>query len=298
VPRPERPARGGRSRTPSGDLPTPFDDLDALSAPPRAPRSTPFGSVWDRQLGTPVARPAAGLAPLPDDDEDLEEPAIPEYLLAEQRRGQGGRGGGGGGARGGRGGGTRSGYASAIDRERYGGGRGGGTSRYAEPVRGGRSGGGGQGGGGQGSRGGQQPPRGPRPERQDRVDRAPRAGGAEWSEVPPELEEMLRAQMQRTRPAEAASTPKAEAPVSDVPRRRPTRKPAATTGAPAPVVETQAEPVSVAAPTRRTTRKPAAVAAVAEAPAPVAEAPAEAPAAKAAPKPRTTRKPAAKPAEG
>ena len=59
-------------------LPTPFDDLDALSAPPRVPKATPFGSVWDRQLGTPVARPAAGLAPLPDDDEDLEEPAIPE----------------------------------------------------------------------------------------------------------------------------------------------------------------------------------------------------------------------------
>ena len=99
APRPERAPRGGRSRTPSGELPTPFDDLDALAAAPRGPKSAPFGSVWDRQLGTPAARPAAGLAPLPEDDEDLEEPAIPEYLLAEQRRGQGGRGGGGGGAR-------------------------------------------------------------------------------------------------------------------------------------------------------------------------------------------------------
>jgi len=300
APRPEPPARGGRSRTPSGDLPTPFDDLDALSAPPRVPKATPFGSVWDRQLGTPVARPAAGLAPLPDDDEDLEEPAIPEYLLAEQRRGQGGRGGGGGGARGGRsGGGTRSGYSAAIERERYGGGRGGGTSRYAEPGRGGRSGGGDQGGGGnqggQGGRGGQQPPRGPRPERQDRVDRAPRTGGAEWSEVPPELEEMLRAQMQRTRPAAVAPTPRAEAAGVEAPRRRTTRKPAAAAGAPAPVAETPAEPVAEAAPRRRTTRKPTAAA---EAPAAVVEV-AQIPKAEAAgseaPRPRTTRKPAAKP---
>ena len=84
----ERPAaRGGRGksagRTPSGELPTPFDDLDALASTPRAPRSTPFGSVWDRQLGTPVtARPAADLPPL--DEVDIDEPEIPEYLLTER----------------------------------------------------------------------------------------------------------------------------------------------------------------------------------------------------------------------
>ncbi len=321
---PERPARGGRSRTPSGDLPTPFDDLEALSAPPRSPRSTPFGSVWDRQPGTPVALPAAKLAPLPDDEEDFEEPAIPEYLLTEQRRGQGGRGGGGG--RSGRGGGGRSAYTSAIERERYGGGRGGGTNRFAEPApgrSGGQGGGGSQGSqGSRGGRGGQQSPRGPRPERQDRIDRAPRTGGAEWSEVPPELEEMLRAQLQRARPVEAPAQT-APAAGTAAPKRRTTRKPAAAAEAPAPVAEAPAEPVAKPAPKRRTTRKPAAAAeapataveapaqtapaagtaapkrrttrkpaAAAEAPAPVAEAPAE-PVAKPAPKRRTTRKPAA-----
>ncbi|MDP2350370.1 MAG: NYN domain-containing protein, partial [Chloroflexota bacterium] len=246
APRPERTARGGRSRTPSGELPTPFDDLDALAAAPRAPKSTPFGSVWGRQPGTPATRPAAGLAPLPD-DEDLEEPAIPEYLLTEQRRGQGGRGQVGGGARGGRGGGVRSAYAAAIDRERYGGGRGGGTSRFTEPARGGRSGGGGA-QGAQGGRGGQQPSRGTRPERQDRVDRAPRTGGAEWSEVPPELEQMLRAQMQRSRPVVTEPTP--SVPVVEAPKRRTTRKPVAAAEAAAPVAEAAASPV--AAPKRRT----------------------------------------------
>ncbi len=292
---PERAARGGRSRTPSGELPTPFDDLEALSAPPRSPRSTPFGSVWDRQPGAPAARPAANLAPLPDEEDDFEEPAIPEYLLTEQRRGQGGRGGGG--ARGGRGGGTRSAYTSAIERERYGGGRGGGTSRFAEPAPG-RSGG--QGGGGsqgsRGGRGGQQSPRGPRPERQDRVDRAPRTGGAEWSEVPPELEEMLRAQLQRGRPVETAPTQTAPAAGTAAPKRRTTRKPAAAAEAPATVAEAPAEPAAQTAqtaPKRRTTRKPAAAA---EAPAAAVEtAPTQtAPAAgTAAPKRRTTRKPAA-----
>ncbi len=299
-PRPERTPRGGRSRTPSGELPTPFDDPDALAAPRRAPRSTPFGSVWDRQLGTPAARPAAGLAPLPDDDEDLEEPAIPEYLLTEQRRGQGGRGQGGG-ARGGRGGGgARSAYAAAIDRERYGGGRGSGAGRFTEPARGGRSAGAGA-PGGQGGRGGQQPSRGPRPERQDRVDRAPRTGGAEWSEVPPELEQMLRAQM-RTKPAAAAPVV-AEVPAvtAEAPRRRTTRKPAAVAGAPAqaaeapaPVAGTPVAPVAEAAPKRRTTRKPV----TADAPAAAAPVVAEVPAVTAeAPRRRTTRKPAAGTAE-
>jgi uncharacterized LabA/DUF88 family protein len=289
APRPERSVRGGRSRTPSGELPTPFDDLDALAAPPRAPRSTPFGSVWDRQPGAPAARPAAGLAPLPDDEEDLEEPAIPEYLLTEQRRGQGGRGQGGGGARGGRGGGARSAYSAAIDRERYGGGRGGGTSRFTEPVRGGRSGGGGQ--GGQGGRGGQQPARGPRPERPDRVDRAPRPGGAEWSEVPPELEQMLRAQMQRSRPV-VTEPAVAEVPVAEAPKRRTTRKPAATAEAAAPVAEAAGTPV--AAPKRRTTRKPVTT----EAPAEAAPVVAEVPVAEASKRRTVRRKPAAETAEG
>ena len=180
--------------------------MDALDAAPRPPRSTPFGSVWDRQLGSSAPRPAAsGLAPLPEDEEDLAEPEIPEYLIAERRQaqGQGGRGGGGRGGSG-RGGGNRAAYAAAIDRERYGGGRSsGGVSRYPDTS---RSGGGSSGGGRSSapSRGGQ-PPRGPRQDRPERFDRAPRGTSSEpWSEVPPELEELLRAQMAQSKPATRA----------------------------------------------------------------------------------------------
>ena len=279
----ERPAaRAGRGRsagrTPSGELPTPFDDLDALAGAPRAPRSTPFGSVWDRQLGTPVtSRPAADLPPL--DDDDIDEPEIPEYLLAERRRGQGGQGGQGG--RGGRGsgrGGSRGAYAAAIERERYGGARGTGTSRFTEPQRGGQAGRSTGGG-----RGGQLPPRGGRP---DRVDRAPRgAGGEEWSEVPPELEELLRAQMQRSRPApaapEAASVEHAEAvPAKPSPRRRTPAR-----GGPAAEAAPATEEVSAEAPKRRTTRRTVAPEAAAT---PSVDAPVDAPAD--APKRRTTRR--------
>jgi uncharacterized LabA/DUF88 family protein len=88
----------------------------------RAPRTTPFGSVWDTQLGTPSAPVAASLPPITD-EEDFDEPEIPEYLIAEQRRGA--NRGGGRGARGG-----RSAYQSAMERERFGrGGGGGGGSR-------------------------------------------------------------------------------------------------------------------------------------------------------------------------
>ena len=116
---PRRRPAGARPVRPHGvgDFATPFDDLEALAAP-RKPRSTPFGSVWDQQLGAPARPAASGPAPVPEDDEDLDEPEIPEYLLAE-RRNQGNRGGGGGG--GGRG--RNAAYAAAIDRERYGGGR-------------------------------------------------------------------------------------------------------------------------------------------------------------------------------
>ena len=270
--------RGRAERTPSGDYATPFDDLDAL-AKPRAPRSTPFGSVWDQQLGAPARPAASGLAPLPEDEEDLEEPEIPEYLLAE-RRGQGGRGGGnrGGGGRGGR----NAAYAAAIERERYGGGRGStgsGINRYGESRGGagaGSAGGGGRSGGGR-SGGGSQPSRGPRQDRPaERYDRAPRSAGTSaepWSEVPPELEELLLAQMAKSTPAGRPSTASAEAPVQEAaPRRRTTRKPAAAE-APLAVAEAPAEAVAdeaPAAPKRRTTRKPAAAASTAEAPAALA----------------------------
>ena len=87
-----------------GDFDVEIEDEDEdveepATAAPRGPKTTPFGSVWDSQLGTPAAPSAASLQPLPD-DEDFDEPEIPEYLIAEQRRGasnaRGGRGGQGG----------------------------------------------------------------------------------------------------------------------------------------------------------------------------------------------------------
>jgi hypothetical protein len=277
---------------------------------PRPPRSTPFGSVWDSQLGTSAA--PANLAPLPD-DEDFDEPEIPEYLIAEQRRGaRGGRAGGGQGGRGGPRGG-RAAYQSAIERERYGRGGGGGINRYPDvsgrtagaPQRGGRS----------------FEPRGDRPR-----DPARASGSAEpWSEVPPELEAMLRAQVKQRpsgpdmRPTEVppgsptdrvdepagiapadavaaggetpaapkrrsrttaskASTPKASAKAADeeAPKRR-TRKTATAS----------ADDATADAPKRRTTRKTATADPGSE---PAAEAGAAGDAAETAPKRRTTRR--------
>ncbi len=283
TPEPTQRAPRTRRAAASGDLPTPFDVLDEPAPSRPAPRSTPFGSVWDRQLGTPTARPAASsLPPLPEDDEDFDEPEIPEYLIAEQRRGAQGRGaqGRGGGGRGG----ARGAYAAAMDRERFGGGRGAGVNRFAEPPRRG-------GGGGGGGRGAQQPPRGPRSDRPERFDRAPRTGGGSepWSEVPPELEELLRAQLSTRRPAATTETatpaaaPEATA-EAEAPKRRTTRR---TTPAAAPEATAEAE-----APKRRTTRRPAATTETAT-PAAAPEATAEAE----APKRRTTRRttPAAAP---
>ncbi len=152
----------------------------------RAPRTTPFGSVWDTQLGTPSAPLAASLAPIAD-DEDFDEPEIPEYLIAEQRRGASrGRGPRGG----------RSAYQSAMERERFG-----------------------RGGGGGGARGGHginrypdvsARPRPGGPAREDRgygrPEREPsqpaRSSNEPWSDVPPELEALLRAQVaQKVAPA-------------------------------------------------------------------------------------------------
>jgi uncharacterized LabA/DUF88 family protein len=136
---------------------------------PRPAAATAFGSVWDSQIGTP----SRGAVTPPTEDEDFEEPAIPEYLIAERRQ----RGAAGGrGARGGRGG--RGGaYASFVERERFGRGGGGGINRYPDVS--GRD-------------------RGPRdsgPVRDDRM-RTPFGGSSEpWSEVPPELEALLRAQL-------------------------------------------------------------------------------------------------------
>ncbi len=205
-----------RARAPRRPVaPRAADDEDAPVAPTR-PRTTPFGSVWDSQIGTPT-RATGEVAPV-GDDEDFDEPEIPEYLIAEQRRGAGGRSGGGN--RGPRGG--RSAYQAAISRERYGrGGGGGGINRYPDVS------------------GRETPPRQDRPfERSGRnassvPPSAPRGGG-EWSEVPPELEAQLRAQVLQkstasrpTEPAALAAEPRAEAgagsPDAPAPKPRATR---------------------------------------------------------------------------
>jgi uncharacterized LabA/DUF88 family protein len=252
----------------AGSTPDDDDVETPYVAAPRGPRTTPFGSVWDSQLGVPQSAPAARTTSAPiGDDEDFEEPEIPEYLIAERNRNRGGGGRGqGGGARGGRG--VRAGYAAAVERERYGRGGGGGINRYPDvsarerprterPQTGGFG-------------------RPDRPDRQDRRDRPPaqpRSGG-EWSEVPPEIEEMLRAQLSSGRPggdqgrrpapdrqAEPAPTEVVETPevVEAAPARRPTTRRRSATAAEAAPIDagqtTHAGEATEAAPKRRTTRK-------------------------------------------
>ncbi|HET7181178.1 MAG TPA: NYN domain-containing protein [Candidatus Limnocylindrales bacterium] len=219
------------------------DDDEERPVPARRVASA-FGSVWDSQIGVPASR-SASRAPV--DDEDFDEPAVPEYLLTERRQRDAGRGGNRGGGGRGRGGA----YAAALDRERYGGGRGTTPSRFAEPSRPRESFG-----------------RNDRPDRNDRNDRgrgdrqgyrpapapAPRGTSDEpWSEVPPELEAMLRAQLgskalapRREAPAPTASTEAA------APARRGRRTGASATEASA-TTEAPAEPTTTRrSPARRT----------------------------------------------
>ncbi len=192
--------RGGRGREetrtetglPAG-LPEDVDELEEAEGQPLpllsqpASHPNPFGSVWDSQIG--MAGQPTELAPLPADEEDFAEPEIPEYLLAERRRGRGGRGGN-------RGGGVRSAYAAAIGRERFG------RTRYPEPARQPQP------------QRRQQPQQQPRPQRQPQPPRQaqPQRGGGRsaepWSEVPPELEELLRQQLaaKATQPVPAGAT--------------------------------------------------------------------------------------------
>ena len=245
------------------------DEEEDIPVAPRPPRSAAFGSFWDSQIGMDRP-PAANLSSIDVDDED--EPAIPEYLIAEQRRGnrpvsRDGRRPGGGGVpnRGGR----NSGYAAAVDRERYGrgggsGSGGGGINRYPDVSA-------------------RRPEERPRNDdrvaaapRQDRQDR-PRSGDEPWSEVPPELEAMLRAQIAAKpgRPAEG---------------RRPAARPAAEPAQAEPAAEAAGPAPSQA----RRGRPPRAASA-----APVEAAPMAAPAVADAPAPkrRTTSRRAAEPAE-
>ncbi len=164
---------------------------------PRIPPHSAFGSVWDSQLGMPTA-PAAGTAEL--DEEELEEPEIPEYLLTERRqRGRATRTPRG--TRGGRG----SAYQQAVERERFG--RGAADSLSS---------------GGRAPRTERSPERSARPqfERQERA-RLPREpqpeprpqGGAEpWSEVPPDVAELLRAELARRGGAAQEEVERVQAP--------------------------------------------------------------------------------------
>ena len=262
------------------------EDETEVAPPPRGPRTTPFGSVWDSQLGTPTAAPNT-LGPVLD-DEDFDEPEIPEYLIAEQRRGrqgagqgQGGPGGRGGQGRGGPRGG-RSAYSAAIDRERYGrggGGGGGGINRYPDVS--GRTGQPGRSGGGRQEGGyARQDASYSRPQNAERHDRPTPRSGDPWSEVPPELEELLRAQL--------AQSPKA---------RRPEPTPASRIEAAdaAGEIETMTESATeTAAPKRRATSRTKSAAGAARGTASTDAVNDAAAAAPAAPKRRaTTRKTAA-----
>ena len=195
------------------DLDEDLDDIEEEPQAPRGPRTTPFGSVWDSQLGT-TPRRAPRTSRRSRDDEDFDEPEIPEYLIAEQRRGA--RGGNARGTAGGRGGprGGRAAYQSAIERERYGrGGGGGGINRYPDVS--GRTG------------GNAAPNRGPRDDRGPRAAatsvrarprRAATSSSEPWSEVPPELEAMLRAQVSQK---PARRSPARRRPVRSRPMRSP-----------------------------------------------------------------------------
>ena len=185
--------------------------------PTNLPHHT-FGSVWDSQIGlpssgTPVIDTLSGGAAF--DDEDLEEPEVPEYLLAERRQRGGGRPTGGRPVRG------RSAYQAALDRERFGsrgapqpafsGGAprsGGGTPRSSGGA--GRD----RGRGGRPQQGGGRPMRTPRVDDRPRYDEPRSASSEPWSEVPPELEELLRAELSRKAPVASMSEPKSVTPTS------------------------------------------------------------------------------------
>jgi uncharacterized LabA/DUF88 family protein len=255
--------RGGRGRghgraqvgeAGEGEVPE-AEEGEAAATP--AARPNQFGSVWDSQIGMDT-RPAR-LAPVSQDEDDFAEPEIPEYLLAERRRNsasRGGRGQGGGGR------GVRSAYASAVDRERYG--SRGTSSRYPEPARQPQS----QSQSQPPRRRDDRPVRQPQPQgRRGVVNPRPERNSSEpWSEVPPELEELLRAQLStklarpsgsEPAPSAAESTASSEAPAEKAkPATRSRRKPAEASGDVAPETSSEA-PAEKAKPAPRTRRKPA-----------------------------------------
>ena len=259
---------------------------DESLAPSQPPHQT-FGSVWDSQIGVPSASATSSGVAGDYEEEDLDEPEVPEYLLAERRqRGQGGRPMGGG-ARTPR---NRSAYQAALDRERFGRGTsqpafsgGAGTSQPERAPNRGPSRGPDRGPDRSRDRG-----RGGRPQQGRPMNRGPRVedrpmsveprSSEPWSEVPPELEQMLRAELARKgsapeHAAAAGSAPRpsvaAETPESAAATAKPARKPRitkaaaaqpasaaeATSGSAGEATETEAKP-----PTRRKAAAPKATA--------------------------------------
>jgi uncharacterized LabA/DUF88 family protein len=294
------------------------DDFEDVQPPQVAHQA--FGSVWDSQLGVPSSMTGAAGASSPnsmsagatsagmgadigEDEEDLDEPEIPEYLLAErrqrggQRPGPGNRSGGGGGRM--QRGGNRSAYQAALDRERFGSGA---RQQSGFGANSGTSGGGNSGGGNSGGAvnsrpdrgnqsGGRDRNRGGRPQGSRPMDRAPRydarpmssepRSSEPWSEVPADIEEMLRAEMARK---SGPFEPRAAAPTSFSTEPAADQQAFSATPDAEPAAEAPAKPVRRARTTRSTTSA-----------APAAETAAEmAPAAPAAPV-ASTDEPAAAP---
>ena len=260
----------GRGRRPDEEGVAPTEAEAVLSEeeeefeelPPTQPPVHTFGSVWDSQLGVPTA---ASMPPAVDlgggdlaEDEDFDEPEVPEYLLAERRQG-GQRPGGRGRPVGG--GGRRTSYQAALDRERYG-------SRPPQPSFGGgnRPQGGGnrppQGGNRDRNRqGGGRPPQGARqmdrpPRMSDRVMSEPRSSSEPWSEVPPELEEMLRAELARKQPSQPVAETRSVEPVAEAKPVRRTRTPRKTAAEATNVAEVSAPAEPIAQPTAEATAAP------------------------------------------
>jgi uncharacterized LabA/DUF88 family protein len=248
--------RGHREGLPEGELEGEPAELDA-EAPAVAPRPNQFGSVWDSQIGMAGRPERLASLPAPADEDDFAEPEIPEYLLAERRRNSRNQGGGRGPGRGG----ARGAYASAVDRERYGRSSTP-SSRYPEPARQPQA----------------QPPR-RRDERPSRPQQAvvrrgelrpvARDSAEPWSEVPPELEEILRAQLstkisrsgEAAEPAQAASVAEAAKPSARRGgRRKPETAESVSPGGASPSAEDPAGAAAVEKPKppTRSRRKPAA----------------------------------------
>jgi len=263
------------------------DEEDFEDVAPTQPPHQTFGSVWDSQIGVSSSATASSTFEPGgdfDEDEDLEEPEVPEYLLAERRQ-RGQRPQGGRGARPARG---RSAYQAALDRERYG-------NRTPQPTygSGGNSSGGNSSGGGRPDRN-RDRGRGGRPQQGGRpMDRAPRndrpvmsearTSSEPWSEVPPEIEELLRAELARKSPSGAGA--------GQAPELVETRSDDSGLAFSASPDDQSPAPVAKAPAPRRSTRSTKSAASTASSTAtaePAADGPAEeAPTAK--PKTRTTR---------